>query len=237
MPVTPPPSVSIPDPDRIPQRDGSQDQGAYSDNMDYWAGQLPVSLDDFVDAMEWTEIAANQTEVFANNAQTSANASATSASSAAAVANFKGLWSGLTGAQLKGISVLHNGAYWVLLNDLANVALSEPSPSNTDWAFSSGTRWRTPYTASGTLAANSFSTTIATSSPCVMNLPTMSVNDFIAIHNSPVSTQKVTLANASYTIRGKYFTASPGDDLVLAADEVAYLVCVATNILEVIVQK
>jgi hypothetical protein len=183
-----------------------------------------------IDAIAWVEDRATA-------AAASALAAFNSAASAAAVANFKGLWSGLTGAQLKGISVLHSGAYWVLLNDLANVALSEPSPSNTDWAFSSGTRWRTPYTATGTLAANSFNTVIATGAPADMTIPAISVNDFIVLHNSPISTQTVKLINSSYTIRSKYFTANAGDNCILAADEIFYAKCVATNVLEVVSQK
>lgn len=51
---------------------------------------------------------------------------------AVALANFKGAWPSLSGPLPKPASALHNSAYWVLLNDLANVATSEPGVS-ADW--------------------------------------------------------------------------------------------------------
>ena len=48
-------------------------------------------------------------------------------------ANFKGQWSTLTGAFNVPASVFHNDQYWQLLNDLADVTLSEPGVS-ADWA-------------------------------------------------------------------------------------------------------
>lgn len=47
-------------------------------------------------------------------------------------ANFKGMWSSLTGALDKPACVKHNGRFWLLLNNLANVATSQPGVS-ADW--------------------------------------------------------------------------------------------------------
>ena len=47
-------------------------------------------------------------------------------------ANFKGAWSSLTGALAKPASVSHNGRVWLLLNNLADVTLSEPGVTD-DW--------------------------------------------------------------------------------------------------------
>lgn len=73
------------------------------------------------------------------SAQESAQSAASSASQAASVqdtvlaaANFKGLWASLTGALSKPACVKHNGRFWMLLNNLANVATSEPGIS-ADW--------------------------------------------------------------------------------------------------------
>ncbi len=171
---------------------------------------------------------------YSTAAAASATAAANSATGAANSANFKGAWSSLTGALNKPAQVLHNGAYWQLLNNLANVTTSEPSPSNADWAFSSGTRWRTPYTASATLAANSQNTIIATSAAADMALPSLAVNDFIVLHNAKNSTQVVRLMNAFYTIRGRRGTASAGDNIIMGAGETIHVVCVATNTLEAV---
>ena len=91
------------------------------------------------------------------SAATSETNAANSATAASNSANFKGAWSSLTGALNKPATVLHQGAYWVLLNNLADVTASQPGVT-ADWAFTSGTRWRTPYTASATLVANSQNT-------------------------------------------------------------------------------
>ncbi len=54
---------------------------------------------------------------------------------ALASANFKGRWSALTGALNVPASVYHNSQYWMLLNNLANVAASEPAEANSAWAL------------------------------------------------------------------------------------------------------
>jgi hypothetical protein len=84
---------------------------------------------------------ASQANALASDVNTNAATATTKAAdatSAAAVAqasaNFKGTWSSLVGALNKPASVHHNGAFWVLLNNLANVALSEPADGNVDWA-------------------------------------------------------------------------------------------------------
>lgn len=48
-------------------------------------------------------------------------------------ANYKGNWSELSGALTQPASVKHNGNYWLLNTDLADVTTSEPSNANTDW--------------------------------------------------------------------------------------------------------
>lgn len=67
-----------------------------------------------------------------DNAVTAMNAAQQSQGNA----NFKGLWSSLTGPLEIPASVYHNGDYWNLLVDLADVTTSEPSASNSDWAVS-----------------------------------------------------------------------------------------------------
>lgn len=67
------------------------------------------------------------------NSNAFAQAAAQSAAAASAVSNFKGTWASLSGALNKPATVLHNNKYWFLLNDLTNVAASEPGVS-ADWA-------------------------------------------------------------------------------------------------------
>lgn len=53
---------------------------------------------------------------------------------ALAASNFKGAWSALTGQLLRPASVLHNGQYWMLLQDLADVTAFEPGIDTARWA-------------------------------------------------------------------------------------------------------
>ncbi len=62
---------------------------------------------------------------------------AASEANTAALANFKGNWSALTGALAKPASVFHNGAFWALLNNLADVTASQPGVS-ADWQVCGG---------------------------------------------------------------------------------------------------
>jgi len=134
MSISPPPSVSIPDEDRIPQRDASQEQGVYSDNMDYWAGQLPVSLTDFIALGGWIEGAANFAEEMANDAEQSASDAEAYSEVAVAVANFKGAWADQAGAAAIPYSVFEGGDFYALLSNLADVTSSQPSLNPSDWA-------------------------------------------------------------------------------------------------------
>lgn len=201
------------------------------------AAPFVAALDPFGDDVDavgtWMQSAANFVEEQAGFAAASETNAALSATSASNMANFKGSWSSLTGALNKPATVLHDGAYWVLLNNLADVTTSQPG-ATADWAFSSGTRWRTPYTASATLSANSQNTIIATSAPADMVLPTFATNDFVVLSNSPASTQTVRLMNSAYTIRGDAGSISSGTNITLRAGEVIHLKAVSASILEVV---
>ena len=183
---------------------------------------------------------AQAAETAATNSANSAIASANSATAseasrlaADAVSNYKGEWSGLTGALPKPATVSNDGAFWALVNNLANVALSEPSPANPDWRFVSGTRWVTPYTASATLAANSLCSATVTAAPAQFTLGSFVANDFFVLAVSPTTTQTVRVLNPSYTIRGKRRTVNAGDDITMRPGSILHLRAVSSSVLEV----
>ena len=110
----------------------SQGEASYSATADAWAGDLDRWTNDLnTFGTEANAVGAQATAdaLTASNAQTSATASAITA---AAVANFAGEWSTLTGALNVPASVLHDGIYWNLLTNLANVTTSEPGVTG-DW--------------------------------------------------------------------------------------------------------
>lgn len=231
MPAPTPPSTpsAVPDtPDRTEGQDTFNTKAfAFNDWFAPFQAWLETVLDYIVDAIAWVEDRATA-------ASTSATSAANSATGAANSANFKGTWSSLTGALNKPAQVLHNGAYWQLLNNLANVTTSEPSPSNADWAFSSGTRWLPAYTSSANIVPNSYSPVQATSTPVNMTLVAMTTGDFVVVQNSPISTQAVTIVNTIYTIRGSAVSISSGTDITLNAGDTAHFRVVSSTILEAV---
>lgn len=121
----------------LPTPPSRQDPANFSDRADAFLGALPTFT---------TEANALATDVNAKQVIASAAAiAAASAASAAvaseanitALANFKGTWSSLTGSLNKPASVFHNGTYWALLNNLANVTTSQPGVSS-DWQVAGG---------------------------------------------------------------------------------------------------
>lgn len=90
-----------------------------------------VALDDWTKNTQVPELQASLANVYANAVDAYNNATTCTAltSVAAAAANYKGLWSTLTGALNMPASVSHNGNYWALNTNLANVATATPGVS------------------------------------------------------------------------------------------------------------
>lgn len=78
--------------------------------------------------------AAAATQQNATAANERAVAAASSAAAANTMASFKGLWSALAGQLPRPATVLDNGAYWVLLQDLADVAAVRPGTDPAVWS-------------------------------------------------------------------------------------------------------
>lgn len=115
---------------------------------------------------------ADDANVSAIAADASKTAAAASEVNTGALANFKGAWSALTGALNKPASVFHNGAYWALLNNLANVTTSTPGVS-ADWQVCGGA-WPIVPIAINTTAAP-WKTYLITAA-CTLTAPAISGN-------------------------------------------------------------
>lgn len=165
-------------------------------------------------------------------AAASATSAANSASSAQSASNFAGEWSTLTGALNTPATVYHNGAFWLLLNNLADVTLSEPGVTS-DWLFSNGNRWSPLVTASTTINPNQLMPIYATVAVDITQ-PSFAAGDFVIIHNSPSSTAQVRLLNPSNTITGIYGTISAGDNAIIGAGETVHIYARTSSILEII---
>lgn len=79
------------------------------------------------------DAAVSETSAIRDAAIDARDAAAASKTLAQAAANYKGQWSTLSGALNTPASVWHNGAYWGLLSNLANVATAQPGVSSA-WA-------------------------------------------------------------------------------------------------------
>ncbi|MFK5893232.1 MAG: hypothetical protein QM504_08435 [Pseudomonadota bacterium] len=107
----------------------------YADKADDWTAAFPTASIQINVVSDFCETKASECEVDAIAAAISALDAETSANQASSSANFAGEWSTLTGSLSVPVSVYHNNQYWMLLNNLADVTLSEPSHANSDWAI------------------------------------------------------------------------------------------------------
>ncbi len=104
--------------------------------------------------------------------QASKTAAAASEANIAALSNFKGTWAGLAGALAKPASVFHAGAFWMLLNNLADVTTSQPGVS-ADWQVVGGA-WPIVYINTDTAAVPW--TTYVFTGACTLTAPAITGN-------------------------------------------------------------
>jgi len=216
-PITPLPAV--------PNR--SAEPEIFSDAVDAFLTALPT-LQEQIDAAGiyiqgvGAQVDADKTTTggHVTAAAGSASAAASSQALAAASADFKGAWSSLTGALNKPASVSHNGSFWALLNNLANVTTQEPSLTNANWQFISGTRFQTTRTTAVTVAKNCMENFTVTSATTNATLPAFVANDFFWINNNPASTQLVRVSKPGVTVTYPNGTVvASGDNITLRAGQ------------------
>lgn len=134
MATTPSPITPLPTP--VPQRSDPVNFAARGDAL---MVALPALVTETNAAGVITYNNAVEAATAAGTSTSAATAAVEASSVALAAANFKGMWSSLTGNLDKPASVKHNGRFWLLLNNLANVALSQPGVSS-DWTSSDAGR-------------------------------------------------------------------------------------------------
>lgn len=131
---------------------------------------------------------------------------------AASYANFAGQWSGLTGALNIPASVRHNGNFWMLLSDVADVTATEPAAGNSDWAVLGG--------ASITVVDNLTSqvTAAAALSPNMGRVLDEKKSDITTpIENVPTGSNYSTVATDADKIKNRTDTG----DFIVTKDEIA----------------
>ncbi len=140
-PSTPPADVTITG--TVP--DYSQGADVFAINAESTIKQLPAVFSKINAVLAWFFTTAGQVfdnaeicNTAAGTATDAAVAAADSAEIAATASDYKGLWSGLTGALPLPARVGHAGTTWDLNNVLADVTASEPSFANGDWSAAPG---------------------------------------------------------------------------------------------------
>ena len=124
----------------VPQRTDPVNFSEYTDTWIFYQSELPVEYNSLSLYLDNLAIAVDED---AAEAAASAAAAASSETIALGAANFKGIWSNLSGALNIPASVEHEGAVYLLLNNLADVTLSEPSVTS-DWLNITGEKYVTP---------------------------------------------------------------------------------------------
>lgn len=126
--------------DPFPQRDGSQTPAQFSAAVDNVFSSIDGMISDLNAFGVYADDIGEENQGYADAAASSASSASNSAlnasrdaAQAAASANYKGNWASLSGSLSKPASVFHAGEYWLLNNNLSNVAASTPSDANADW--------------------------------------------------------------------------------------------------------
>lgn len=162
--------------------------GALADNV---ASNSQISHDNAVTAVQASQIAQDARDA------------------AAGAANFRGLWSTLSGPLNKPASVKHNNRIWLLLNNLADVAASEPGVSG-DWT--SGDSGELLQIVNANTAVQAGPVYVAETAGVTLTLPAvLQPGDVIHIRNATAASIYVNCG--AYTVKGK----TPNNPLAVPA--------------------
>ncbi len=163
--------VPIPDP-TLPPPDPA-DRGTWTERR---MARLIWELENLAPGVTALAEASYENALDALESAIAALASKTAAAGAeanvAALSNFKGTWASLTGALAKPASVFHAGAFWMLLNNLADVTTSQPGVS-ADWQVVGGA-WPIEYINNDTTAVPW--TTYVFTGACTLTAPAITGN-------------------------------------------------------------
>ncbi len=188
--------------------------GTFSTKANALVAWLTTNVSDQNEGIDWQNIVYTEMGTLADNAATSAVAASDQVTLAAeqairaeeaatfaeSLSNFKGQWVDLTGSLNVPAVVFHDNAYWRLLNNIADVTLSEPGVS-ADWATTTlGEPWL-EISASGTLAAKNSYAVDFTAGPLTLTLPaTPDRHDFVKFYRSVGSSIDSVVARNGQTI-------------------------------------
>lgn len=115
--------------DELPPAPVRGDRINFPTVADAFVAALPDFRDQTNAVATFVEARANEAETAQEEAAAAAGVAAASADIAAAVAGFAGAWEDLTGPLSMPASVAHDDAFWILIQDVADVTAHEPGVS------------------------------------------------------------------------------------------------------------
>lgn len=186
----------------LPTPPSRSDPVNFATRADAFLGALPTFATETNAVASETNAASATATAQANIAVSASNSAADAADAALSAANFKGLWSSLTGALNKPACVKHNGRFWLLLNNLANVTTSEPGVS-ADWTSMDAGVPVTQVITTNTTAIVGVRYIIANAT-CTLTLPTTGLlkGDYIGIRTAITPTVNTLIAFGSKKLFG-----------------------------------
>lgn len=111
----------------------TQSDDEFSDNAQRMVNELPPFHAGMTGMANWMNTAAQYVYQLSQQVEAGAISSEEFALIARSFANFKGLWSSLSGAEVVGISVEHNNKIWMLRQAVVRVQDHEPLPDSPVW--------------------------------------------------------------------------------------------------------
>jgi len=186
-----------------------EDPTTFSNKANAYVGFIETNVIDLTAAIDWQNTVFTATEAEATSAEADAVTATqqrvlaqTAATLAQSSANFKGVWSTLTGSLDVPAVVFHSNNYWQLIVDLADVTAEEPGISG-DWKLTVlGANWQAIST-SISLAANAYYAVDFGSSALTLTLPASpGTNDFVQLYKSAGTSKGAIIARNGETIMG-----------------------------------
>jgi len=195
------PTITSPPP--APVR--GQDRTTFANRANDYIAWIGTNVTDQTAVIDWQDTVFTATEAEATNAAASATEAQTAADAAGSLATtlgFVGNWSDQTGSADVPTTVYHDGIYWQLLVDVADITATEPGVTS-DWAsVESKTPWASIST-SQTLEGNVSYAVDFTGGPLTLTLPTGVIkNDFVKLYKDDGEITDSIVARNGNTIMG-----------------------------------
>lgn len=205
MPIPAPPTI----PNAPPVPNSALDEPAFDAQFESFLTWLSTQVQPGMNAaVENVAINAADTAAAAVTAVQSANNATAASDVSMGAINFKGMWTSLTGALAKPATVKHNGRFWLLLNNLANVTTSQPGVS-ADWTSLDAGAPITQLIASNTTAIAGVRYIIGAAGITLTLAASYNKGESFGVREAIANGATYTINFGAHKVRGKAWGAAP----------------------------